>query len=107
MKILHSLIAGIRPVFSVLARRVALSLVFLTAGLVPIRPCASQTCDDGLPALRTGTWTATGSLTNARANHTATLLAGIKVLVGGGDHAIGRPVPLAPDAVTFTDVSEA
>jgi hypothetical protein len=90
----------------ILARRIGLPLLFLGAGLVLIRPCASQTCDDGLPALRTGTWTATGSLTNARANHTATLLAGIKVL-GGGDDAIGRPLPLAPDAVTFTDVSEA
>src|SRR5215471_4935478 len=84
---LHALIVGLRLTSLILARCIGLPLLFLGAGLVLIRPCASQTCDDGLPALRTGTWTATGSLTNARANHTAMLLAGIKVVVGGGDDA--------------------
>jgi hypothetical protein len=104
---LHALIVGLRSTSLILARRIGLALLFLGVGLVLIRPCASQTCDDGLPALRTGTWTATGSLTYARVNHTATLLASIKVPVGGGHDVIGRPLPLAPDAVTFTDVSVA
>ena len=94
---LHALIVGLRSTSLILARRIGLPLLFLGAGLVLIRPCASQT----------ETCTATGSLTNARANHTATLLADIKGLVGGGNDAVGRPLPLAVDALTFTDVSEA
>jgi Kelch motif len=36
------------------------------------------------PALAAGTWTATGSLTTTRIDHTATLLSNGKVLVAGG-----------------------
>ena len=51
-KKLHSLIAGLRPAASILARRIAFPLLLLTAGLVLVQPCAGQS----------GTWTATGSL---------------------------------------------
>ena len=36
---------------------------------------------------QSGTWTATGSLSNARSSHTATLLDNGKVLAAGGDHS--------------------
>src|SRR5437762_2574025 len=70
----HALIAGLRPASLILARRIALPLVLLGAGLALIQPCAGQS----------GTWTATGSLGTAHASHTATLLPNGKVLVAGG-----------------------
>ena len=48
---LHALIAALRPAFSILARRIALPLLFLGAALALIRPCAGQS----------GTWTPAGS----------------------------------------------
>jgi hypothetical protein len=71
---LHALIAGLRPAASILARRIAFPLIFLTAGLALVHPCAGQS----------GTWTATGGLTTARYTHTATLLPSGMVLVAGG-----------------------
>ena len=76
MKTLHSLIAGLRPASLILARRIALPLLLLGAGLVLIQPCAGQS----------GTWAATGSLITPRSRHTATLLPNGKVLVAGGDN---------------------
>ena len=73
MKTFHSLIAGLRSATSILARRIAFPLLFLTAGLVLVHPCAGQS----------GTWTVTGSLATARYGHTATLPPNDKVLVAG------------------------
>src|SRR5947208_2884157 len=74
MKILHFLMAGLRPAISIVAPRFAFPLLLLTAGLLFVQPSAGQS----------GTWMATGSLTTAHANHTATLLPNGKVLVAGG-----------------------
>src|SRR4029079_3485725 len=71
----HALIAGLRPVGLILARRIAFPLLLLGAGLVLIQPCAGQS----------GTWTPTGSLGTLRSSHRATLLANGKVLVAGGN----------------------
>ena len=74
MKILHSHIAGFRPVLSLVSERFAWALACLSAALVLIHPCEGR---DGL-------WTFTGSLVAGRANHAATVLANGKVLVAGG-----------------------
>ena len=74
MKTLSSLIAGLRPASSILARRMALPLLLLGAGLTLVQPCA------GAPFQ----FEPTGSLHTARYGHTATLLPNGKVLVAGG-----------------------
>ena len=58
----------------ILVRRIAVSLLLLTAGMVTVQPSAGQS----------GTWTATGSLNTARDEHTAILLPNGMVLVAGG-----------------------
>jgi hypothetical protein len=78
-------------------RRITFQLLVLAAGLVVVQPAAGQS----------GTSSATGSLAIARYYQTATLLPDGKVLVGGGDDAIGRPHSSDIDALTFTDGSGA
>src|SRR5207302_1098962 len=70
----HAVIAGLFPVVSILMRRIAFPLLLLGAALVLVQPCAGQS----------ETWSETGSLITARAQHTATLLPNGKVLVTGG-----------------------
>jgi hypothetical protein len=79
MKILHSLGADLLWATSALARRVALPLLFLGAGLVLVQSCEGAS----------GVFTNTGSLAAARYDHTATLLPNGKVLVAGGDDGSG------------------
>ena len=74
MKTLHSLAVGVRPAFSILARRITFPLLLLSAGMVLVQPCAGQS----------GTWEETGSLNTARYVHTATLLPDGKVLAADG-----------------------
>ena len=66
--------AGLRPVVSTFARRIAFSLLLLGASLWLVQPCA------GTPFQ----WEYTGSLGTERGSHTATLLPNGKVLVAGG-----------------------
>ncbi len=63
MKTLHSLVARLRPANSILARRIAFPLLFLTAGLVLVQPCAGAPFE----------FEETGSLGTARYFHPATL----------------------------------
>ena len=74
MKTLHTLTAGLLSATSTLARRVALPLLLLGAGLLLVQPCAADS----------GVFTATGSLATPRLQHSATLLPNGKVLVAGG-----------------------
>src|SRR5215813_6958096 len=70
----HALLAGLRPASLILARRIAVPLLLLTAGMVVVQPSAGQS----------GIWTPTGSLITGRAGHKATLLPDGKVLIEGG-----------------------
>src|SRR6476620_8772076 len=79
MKTMHSLLAGLRPANSLLARGIAFPLLFLGAGLTLVQPCA------GAPFQ----FEQTGSMRDARYNHPATLLSNGKVLVAGGEKDIG------------------
>ena len=79
MKTFHSLLAGPRPALLFVRQRIAFPLFLFGAGLMLVQPCAGQG----------GTWTATGSLTQARRAHTATLLSLGNVLVAGGSGSIG------------------
>lgn len=74
MKTLHSLIAGLRSPYSVIAKRIALPLLFFGLGPPVVQSADSQS----------GTWTATGNLVTARGEYTATLLPNGMVLVAGG-----------------------
>src|SRR5258708_1127587 len=74
MKTLHSLIAGLRPAHSILAGRIAIPLLLLTAGMVVLQPCARQT----------GTWPPTGTLGPSRATATATLPPNVQAHVAVG-----------------------
>jgi hypothetical protein len=75
MKTLHSIIAGLRPAYSIIARRVTFPLLLLGAGLLLIQPCLGQS----------GTWMTTGSLiTGHGGQNSATLLPNGKVLVASG-----------------------
>ncbi len=93
----HSLIAGLQVAVPIFVRRITFLLLVLAAGLVVGQPAAGHR----------GTWSATDSLAIARYYHTATLLPDGKVLMGGGDDAIGRTRSSTIDALTFTDVSQA
>ena len=79
MKKLYSFIADLEPVYSIIARRIAVPLLLLTAVLLLVQPCAGQS----------GTWMTTGSLADPRSNHTATLLPNGQVLVAGGWYGYG------------------
>src|SRR5439155_5038878 len=79
MKTFHSLIAGLWATSSILARRIALPLLFLGAGLTLVQPCAAAPFE----------FEETGSLHDARYLHTATLLPNGKVLAAGGTSSGG------------------
>src|SRR5438093_516162 len=96
MKTLHSLVAGFRPSSLILARRVVLALLVLTAGLLGVQPCASAPFE----------FQETGSLNTARYLHTATLLLNGNVLVAGGFGMAGNLASVElydPASGTWTD----
>jgi hypothetical protein len=100
MKTLHTLTADLVSAISTLARRLALPLLLLGAGLLLVQPCAA---DSG--------FTATGSLATARLYHSATLLPNGKVLVAGGiDSTFNRIVVSAelydPASGTWTGTGD-
>src|SRR5216110_1177809 len=76
MKTLHSLIAGLRPAYPIIAQRIAFPLLCLGAGLALVQPCVSAPFE----------FEETGSLATARGGHTTTLLPNGKVLVAGGSN---------------------
>ena len=53
MKTLHSFVAGFRPASLILARRIALPLLVLSAGLVVVQPCVSAPLNLKRPAAST------------------------------------------------------
>ena len=76
MKItLYSLIAGLRPAGLILRRRITFLLIFVSAGLMLVQPCA------GGPSIA---FENTYSLATARYSPTSTLLLNGRVLVAEG-----------------------
>src|ERR1700732_5031761 len=70
-------------------RRFGAIRALLLVGSLAIPPIASP----AVPAVgSSNTWTPTGSMTNARTHHTATLLANGEVLVAGGLSNGGSPI---------------
>ena len=82
MKItLYSLIAGLRPVGLILGRRITFLLIFVSAGLMLVQPCAGGAYI---------VFENTGSLATARYSPTSTLLPNGPVLVAGGQSSSGE-----------------
>ena len=82
--------------------RAGVTAVLLPTGRVLVAGGASGTAGPGpvlrnaeLYDLRTGRWTATGAMTTARYNYTATVLAGGRVLIVGGVNAAGTTLATA------------
>jgi WD40 repeat protein len=92
MKKLHSLTSSLLLATSILARRVAFPMLSLGAGLVPVQARAGAS----------GVFTDTGTLADARYEHTATLLPNGKVLVAGG---IGITSPVLASAELYDPAS--
>ena len=74
MKTLHSLVAGLSSATLIVERRIAFPMLYLSAGLVLVLPCAAAPFE----------FEDTGSLNTERHTDTATLLPNGKVLVAGG-----------------------
>ena len=74
MRVLHFFAAGRFSATSILARRVTIPLISLSAGMMLVQPCPSAA----------DVFTNTGSLNTGRYQHTATLLQNGLVLVAGG-----------------------
>jgi len=82
--------------------RAGVTAVLLPTGRVLVAGGASGTAGPGpvlrsaeLYDLRTGRWTATGAMTTARYNYTATVLASGRVLIVGGVNAAGTTLATA------------